>query len=212
MSEHYVYANDDYYPIKEQLASQYFTDDGRPVKNKMSFDIVRTTPGFLKRQLVDNKWVACCRKSFDVLKDAYGFDLFKTFPVALREPFYARCRHMPNPCVKSDVRKLLVDCGIDKMRFSIARDFGDVMMCVVNAFYVSCVGADGNPPSNITLPYDKEINDKLNKLSQDMLNEYLSDRTRERDNLCMNDTNDETRAFFANWLDTMFPDKCKYEV
>lgn len=120
---------------------------------------------------------------------------------------------MPVPCVKTDVAKVIADCGIDKMRFSIARDFSDVMMNTVNSMYVSCTGVEGGTLSNIIFPtYNKDIDEKMKNMSKDEFISYVNDVTREHECLCINDSNDTTRNFYAEWLNTLFPDKCKYEV
>lgn len=120
---------------------------------------------------------------------------------------------MPVPCVKTDVAKVITDCRIDKMRFSIARDFNDVMMNTVNSMYVSCTGAEGGTLSNIILPtYTKDTDEKMKNMSKDEFISYVNDVTREHECLCINDSNDTIRNFYAEWLNTLFPDKCKYEV
>lgn len=213
LSEHYIHAHDDHYTIKPVGIDQYFSKAGTPVKNNILKLRRFSNDDEMAEKLRSNKWMACCNNCLNVLKNAYGPGFFKTFSGNLQIPFVAVQQHMPVPCVKTDVAKVISDCGIDKMRFSIARDFNDVMMNTVNSIYVSCTGAPGGTLSGITLPtYNEAVDKKMRNMSLDQFIRYVSKMTRNRECFCINDTTDNMREFYSIWLDTLFPDKCKYEA
>ena len=190
LSEHFLYGNDDIYPMNSSQPDDWFTEEGLP-----KFKILQGD----RNKFFDKQFRVVCRNEWDLLC---------RLTHTPRTEWYGRPEHTLSPLVKSkciDTIKLLGNYLVASIsRFRTEKNMNQYIY--TDYLYLTNYYADTNMTfSYIGAKHPKEMLESIN---------MTTDNT-----ICLNDCNNNLtpmqlatlQVLCAQEFEKRFPEKCKYE-
>lgn len=214
LSDKYIYSNDDWYALNRIDICKCFNDDGMPMTSHETLRILRKNTVQEKLDHIKTQKYACIcnntyKKFLDVCKKA---GITQKLPYDIDDSCIPMFAHGYLPCDKNEMEQREKDLfQLRKVRFKKGRDFKDIDYVVLNhELNILRTPKDAGITTAIMLksfvPQDRFVGS-----DQDKFNAFANQTAGDKDMICINDTPFSTRDIVANWLDSRFPDKCKYE-